>query len=57
MPEALNKLAVSALTYPLPARRYWMLFQSWSQLQSYLLIVLACTAVQFGVLERKVHYS
>lgn len=38
-------LSVSAISYPLPARRYWMLFQSRSQLRSYLLIVLACTFV------------
>lgn len=36
-------IAVSALAYPLPARRYWLLFQSWAQLRSYLFIVLVCT--------------
>jgi hypothetical protein len=34
-------LTVSPLTFPLPASRNAMLFQSWTQLQSYLLIVLA----------------
>ncbi len=50
MPESVKaKLAVSAITYPLPAKRYWMLFQSWTQLQSYLLIVLACTLAIHGL--------
>jgi hypothetical protein len=44
-----SKLSVSAIAYPLAARRYWMLFQSWSQLQSYLLIVLACTLLIHGL--------
>lgn len=44
-----SKLIVSAISYPLPARRYWMLFQSWTQLQSYLLIVLACTLLIHGL--------
>lgn len=44
MPASLHsKLTVSALAYPLPRKRYWLLFQSWAQLQSYLLIVLSCT--------------
>ena len=38
-------LTVSPLSYPLPAWRYWALFQSAAQLQSYLLIVAACTLV------------
>jgi hypothetical protein len=46
MPEPLT---VSALSYPLPAKRYWLLFQSWTQLQSYLLIVLACTLLIHGL--------
>ena len=46
MPET---MIVSALAYPLPAKRYWMLFQSWTQLQSYLLIVLACTLAIHGL--------
>jgi hypothetical protein len=44
-----SKLIVSAIAYPLPARRYWMLFQSWTQLQSYLLVVLACTLLIHGL--------
>jgi hypothetical protein len=40
---------VSALSYPLPSWRYWLLFQSWSQLQSYLLIVLGCTLAIHGL--------
>lgn len=36
-------LTVSPIVYPLPTWRYVVLFQSWSQLQSFLLIVLACT--------------
>jgi hypothetical protein len=44
-----SRLTVSALTYPLPAWRYWILFQSWGQLQSYLLIVLACTLAIHGL--------
>jgi hypothetical protein len=39
MPE----LTVSPLSYPLPGYRNAMLFQSWSQLRSYLCVVLACT--------------
>ena len=46
MPEA---IIVSALDYPLPPKRYWLLFQSWTQLQSYLLIVLACTLAIHGL--------
>ncbi len=46
MPESIT---VSALTYPLPAKRYWLLFQSWTQLQSYVLIVLACTLAIHGL--------
>ncbi len=42
-------LSVSELSYPLPARSYWMLFQSRAQLRSYLLIVLACACVIHGL--------
>lgn len=42
-------LTVSTITYPLPAWRYQLLFQSWPQLRSYLLIVLACTLVIHGL--------
>lgn len=50
MPETLpTKLAISALSYPLPRQRYWLLFQSWTQLQSYLLIVAACTLAIHGL--------
>ena len=38
-------LRVSDISYPLPAWRYQVLFQSWGQLQSWLVIVLACTLV------------
>lgn len=38
-----SAFSVSAIDYPLPKWRYFALFQSWSQLQSYLLIVLAST--------------
>lgn len=38
-------LSVSELSYPLPTWRYQVLFQSWGQLQSYLLIVMVCTIV------------
>jgi hypothetical protein len=44
-----STFSVSALAYPLPSWRYWMLFQSWSQLQSYLVIVLACTLAIHGL--------
>ena len=37
--------AVSILTYPLPAWRYWALFQSAAQLQSFMLMVAVCTLV------------
>lgn len=40
---------VSAIDYPLPRWRYFLLFQSWSQLQSYLLMVLACTLAIHGL--------
>lgn len=49
MPASPAPYRVSALAYPLPARRYWILFQSWPQLQSYLLIVLACTLAIHGL--------
>ena len=44
-----STFSVSAIAYPLPKWRYWVLFQSWSQLQSYLLIVLACTLAIHGL--------
>ena len=41
-------LTVSEISYPQPAWRYRMLFQSWGQLQSWLLIVVGCTlAIHF----------
>jgi hypothetical protein len=50
MPESITSpLTVSTLSYPLPARRYWLLFQSWTQLQSYLVIVLASTLAIHGL--------
>ena len=44
-----STLTVSAIAYPLPTWRYVVLFQSWSQLQSFLLMVLACTLVIHGL--------
>ena len=43
--SALKKpsLSVSKIAFPLPRSRYYALFQSWAQLQSYLLMVLVCT--------------
>ncbi len=50
MPDkADSPLTISPLSYPLPAWRYWMLFQSWAQLRSYLLMVAFCTAVIHGL--------
>ena len=47
-------LTVSDISYPLPAWRYRLLFQSWSQLQSWLLIVVGCTlAIHFLALYSK----
>lgn len=44
-----STFSVSALAYPLPKWRYYLLFQSWLQLQSYLLMVLACALVIHGL--------
>jgi hypothetical protein len=44
-----SALSVSELSYPLPTWRYQLLFQSWTQLQSYLLIVLASTLAIHGL--------
>jgi hypothetical protein len=44
-----STFSVSAIDYPLPRWRYLLLFQSWSQLQSYLLMVLACTLAIHGL--------
>jgi hypothetical protein len=44
-----SSFSVSAIDYPLPRWRYYVLFQSWTQLQSYLLIVLACTLAIHGL--------
>jgi len=44
-----STFSVSAIAYPLAKWRYFLLFQSWSQLQSYLLIVLACTLAIHGL--------
>jgi hypothetical protein len=50
MPQPNNStFSVSAIAYPLPKWRYWVLFQSPSQLQSYLLMVLACTLAIHGL--------
>lgn len=43
MPSLSSHEAISALTYPQPVWRYLLLFQSWSQLGSWLIIVLAST--------------
>ena len=41
-------LTVSNISYPLPTWRYRVLFQSWAQLRSWLLIVVGCTlAIHF----------
>jgi len=40
-----SPFSVSPLSYPLPTWRYWALFQSAAQLQSFVLIVAACTLV------------
>ncbi len=37
-----STFSVSAIAYPLPRWRYFLLFQSWTQLQSYLVILLCC---------------
>lgn len=44
-----SAFSVSAIAYPLPTWRYLVLFQSWAQLQSFLLIVLACTLAIHGL--------
>ena len=41
--------SVSPLSYPLPAWRYWALFQSAAQLQSFVLIVLTSTLIIHGL--------
>ncbi len=43
MPSLSSHEAISALTYPQPFWRYLLLFQSWPQLGSWLIIVLAST--------------
>ena len=47
--NAASPLTVSPLAFPLPAWRYWLLFQSWRQLVCWLLIVAACTGVIHGL--------
>ncbi len=44
-----SALSLSAIDYPLPKWRYFVLFQSWSQLQSYLIIVVTCALVIHGL--------
>ena len=44
-----SAFSVSAIVYPLPTWRYLVLFQSWAQLQSFLLIVLVCTLAIHGL--------
>ncbi len=41
--------SVSAITYPLPTWRYLVLFQSWAQLRSFVLMVLVCTLAIHGM--------
>lgn len=40
MPFPSDQLKVSTLRYPVPLWRYLLLFQSWTQLQSWLMLVL-----------------
>ena len=44
-----SPFSVSKLRYPLPAWRYWVLFQSGAQLCSFVLIVLACALIIHGL--------
>ncbi len=44
-----SAFSVSTLSYPLPKWRYWILFQSWGQLRSFALMVLACSLVIHGL--------
>lgn len=44
-----SPFSVSVIDYPLPKWRYFVLFQSWSQLQSYLLIVVVCALTIHGL--------
>jgi len=44
-----SAFTVSAIDYPLPKWRYFALFQSWLQLQSYLLIVVVCALAIHGL--------
>jgi hypothetical protein len=44
-----STFSVSAIAYPLPKWRYYLLFQSWPQLQSYVLIVLSCGLLIHGL--------
>ncbi|MES2016237.1 MAG: hypothetical protein V4484_07045 [Pseudomonadota bacterium] len=44
-----SAFSVSAIAYPLAKWRYFLLFQSWSQLQSYLVILLCCTLAIQGL--------
>lgn len=48
-PSKNSGLTVSDISYPLPGWRYRILFQSWAQLQSWLVIVLACTLLIHGL--------
>jgi len=44
-----SAFTVSRITYPLPAWRYWLMFQSGAQLQSFVLIVLTCALIIHGL--------
>jgi hypothetical protein len=48
-PSKNSPLSVSSIAYPLPAWRYWILFQSWRQLRSFALIVLVFTLSIHGL--------
>ncbi|HEX8613455.1 MAG TPA: hypothetical protein VF800_19415 [Telluria sp.] len=39
---------ISGISYPKPIWRYMLLFQSWSQLSSWLVIVLSTTLIMYG---------
>jgi hypothetical protein len=47
MPHLLNTPGVSSMTFPKPVWRYLLLFQSWSQFQSWGCCVLAMTVLMY----------
>lgn len=50
MPSTLDLPHVSSVTFPKPAWRYLLLFQSWSQLQSWGFFVIAAVVMVNGLL-------